>query len=155
MNKNTGTKSSCLFLKMKLVVKITRSSNCIESLKVYFGRLVFYRYRLKVITFQTRFFEKLKMQRLPLPFISNMHSNYPGIKILHFLPVSSKQTYRMSAWKVTHCILHLLGEDGCSPGSDSGVCGSGCTTNLGLCIYPSGHKWGYLSHELHKLSDAS
>lgn len=51
------------------------------------------------MTFQRWFFEKLKMQRLPLSFISKMHSNYSGIRIHRFLPVKSEQICRMLSLK--------------------------------------------------------
>lgn len=93
MNKNSVTKSSCLFSKLKLAVKITRSPNCTENLEVYFGRLASYRHWLKVITFLRRFLEKVQMRRLTLFKISEVHSHNPGIRILRVLPVKSKQTF--------------------------------------------------------------
>lgn len=93
MNKNSVTKSSCLFSKMKFAVKITRSPNCTENLEVYFGRLASYRHWLKVITFLRRFLEKVQMRRLTLFKISDVHSHNPGVRILRVLPVKSKQTF--------------------------------------------------------------
>lgn len=99
MNKDTVTKSSCLFLKIKLMVKITTSTNSTENLKVYFGRLASYRHWFKVITFLRRVFGKVQMRRLTLFKISAVHSHNPGIRILRVLPGKSKQIFQNASQK--------------------------------------------------------
>lgn len=57
------------------------------------------------------------MQRFTFSLISNMHSNYPEIKIFHFLPIKSKEISQKHRPKMSPlCILKLLSEAGFSPG---------------------------------------